>query len=167
VAPKISAGINLYPSPEVEKTALRLEVSYTSTTYKTTGNLGYYDPDVKSDLNLVQNILSFIPQFQYSLYNTDPFKFYIDAGLSINFSFFSGNSVFSHVTNQYEYGFLSTNVHGLTVPLKAGIILKKNIDISVTYVLPTSETNYVNGTTQEFNYSLNVSMLQATLSYIF
>jgi hypothetical protein len=41
VAPRISTGVNFYPNPEVEKTALRMEISYTSTTYKTTGNLSY------------------------------------------------------------------------------------------------------------------------------
>ncbi|MDB5130260.1 MAG: hypothetical protein JWR02_9 [Mucilaginibacter sp.] len=167
VTPRAAVGFNFYPVPEVGKSIIRIELSYSTASYQTTGNLYYYQPDVKSTYSFGQRTLSLSPQFQYSIYNSDPFKFYLGAGLSMNLSRYSGNSVYNPVTTYTETNYSGVNQQWFSIPVKAGIILNKNIDISLSYNFPTSITDDVGGKHQDFNYSLKLSSAQATLNYIF
>jgi hypothetical protein len=167
LAPKISAGFNFYPVPDVGRSLIKLEVAYSSASYTITGNQYYYDPSVKSTYSFNQHTFSVIPQFQYNIYNTDPFKIYADAGLWVNISQYSGNSIYNPVTAQTTTNFLGLNDRWLSIPLKAGIILKKDWDISLTYSFSESITNNAGGTREDLNYSLNLSTLQVGLNYIF
>jgi len=167
LSPKISLGFNFYPVPDVGKSVIRIEFLYTSGNYQTTGGLYYFQPDITTTYSFKERTYSVNPQFQYSLYNSDPFKFYINTGLLINFSQYTGNSVYNPVTNQNQTNYSGLNQHWLSVPLKAGIILKNHIDISLTYNFPISISDNLGGTHEDFNYSINLTSLQAMISYIF
>jgi hypothetical protein len=166
LTPKISVGFNFYPAPDVATSVIKLELSYASANYQTAGNIYTYESSVKSNYYVAQHTISITPQFQYNLYNTDPFKFYIDAGLSANFSTYNGNSVYDPITHDTQTNFLGLNNRWLSIPLKAGIILKKNIDVSVTYILPVAISDNA-GSTSGGNYLLNFSSIQVGLTYIF
>lgn len=167
VSPRISAGFNIYPVPEVGKSVIKLEVAYWTSSYKTTGNYYYDQPTIISTYHYQQNNISVIPQFQYNIYNADEFKFYLNAGLSINLSTYSDNKVYNPSTNVTDYNFTGFNSHWFSVPLKAGITLHKNIDLSVGYSFPSSISDNVAGHHQNYNDNFNISTFQAGLSYVF
>jgi hypothetical protein len=166
VTPKISAGISFYPVPDVGASVMKLELSYSSAEYQTSGNLYYYDPTIISTYEFKQSTISVTPQFQYNIYNSDPFKFYLDAGLSLNFSTYTGNSIYDKVTNDVIKKVAGLSNRWLSVPLKAGVVLKNNFDISATYIFPTAISDYA-GSASSYNYLLKLSSLQIGLSYIF
>lgn len=167
VAPRVSAGFNFYPVPDVGKWLLKFEVAYSSDTYKTIGSLYYYDPTIKSTFNAVQHTISVIPQVQYNIYNTDAFKFYLDAGFSVNFSQYGDNSVYDPLTKYPDNDFIGFDNRWFSFPFKAGIVLNKRIDISVMYTLPAPISDDATGHHEDFNYSFKLSSLGAGVSYIF
>jgi hypothetical protein len=167
ISPRIFVGFNFYPSPDVAKSVIKVDFAYSSASYKTSGNLYFYQPDIKSIYHFKQNTISFIPQFQYNIYNSDPFKFYLDAGLSVNFSTYSDNSVYNPVTKSTDTDFTGFNDKWLSAPVKAGIILNKTIDISVIFGLPVSISNNVAGHHQDFNENYKLTTITAGVSYIF
>jgi len=165
-SPKISVGFNFYPVPAVGTSVLKLEFSYSSAKYQTNGNVYTYESSLKTDYSFDQHTISVTPQFQYNIYNTDPFKFYIDAGLSANFSTYSGNSIYDVITHDTLEGISGLDNRWLSIPVKAGIILKKNIDISATYIIPVAISDNA-GSGTSYNYLLKLSSLQVGLNYIF
>lgn len=167
VGSRLSAGFDFYPVPDVGKSIIKFEAAYWSASYKTTGSLYFNNPDTKSTYHYQQNNISIIPQFQYNIYNTDPFKFYIDAGVSVNFSQYTDNKVYNPVTNVTDNNFTGFNNHWFSVPVKAGIIVHKNVDISIGYSFPTSISDNVAGHHQDYNYNFSLSTFQAGVSYIF
>ncbi|HEY4324230.1 MAG TPA: hypothetical protein VGN20_09590 [Mucilaginibacter sp.] len=168
ITPKISAGINFYPSPQVGRTVIRIEAAYMSVNYETSGNLDYqYNSDLISNFSFVQHNFSLTPQFQHNVYNSDVIKFYLNVGLSFNFSQYTGNTVYDPYTHDTYTNFSGLNDRWLSVPIKAGVILKNQLEILLTYIPPVSVSDNVGGTHQDFNYSLNYTSLQVGLGYIF
>ncbi|HEY2581256.1 MAG TPA: hypothetical protein VGI43_05600 [Mucilaginibacter sp.] len=166
--PKISAGINFYPAPQVGRTVLRIEAAYTSVNYETSGNLDYqYNPDLISSFSFVQHNFSLTPQLQYNVYNSDAISFYLNVGLSINFSQYTGNTVYDPYTHDTYTDFSGLNDRWLSVPIKTGIILKNHLELLLTYIPTVSISDNHAGTHQDFDYSLNYTSLQAGLGYIF
>ncbi len=165
-SPKVSVGFNFFPVPDVGKSVLKLEVAYSSAEFETVGEPYFMENQIKSTYSFQQHTFSLIPQFQYNVYNTDSFKIYADAGLSVNLSTYSGDSYVNPVTNETESNF-GLSKRWFSVPLKAGIILKKNFDLSLTYIFKESISSDVAGAHQDYNYTFNITTVQFGLSYIF
>jgi hypothetical protein len=157
VFPKISAGINLYPNPDVGKLMFKLEASFTRNSYKTDVD-SYTDgrPLSKSNYGFDQNVYAFSPQIQYHLYNGNDFKFYINGGPSLNFSNYKGNSYHNNYSGQTAEPALETSSAWVSYPVKAGIVLGKKLDAGVTYVFPTESAS-----------SIKATSVQVGLSYLF
>lgn len=165
--PQIAVGLNMYPQPEIGRSVFRAELSYWSVSYKNSGSLYFASSDGKATYSFNQGNFSFIPQFQYNIYNTESFKFYIDAGFSINVSKYSGNSVYVFSDNTTRTDFIGLNKGWFSMPIKAGIILKKNLEISLAYSLPVSISDNVGGYRQDYDYAMKESSLRFGLTYIF
>ena len=167
IGAKFSAGINLYPVPTVGKSVIRLEATYTSATFSTSGNLYFSEPSIKTSYSLGVDIISIIPQFQVNLYNSSAFKFYVDAGVGVNFAQYSDNAVYDSVTKLTYSNYFGTNKHWFSVPVKVGVILNRNIEISLDYIYAQKINNNAAGYAINYDYTLKISNLQAGLSYLF
>jgi len=101
-SPKITAGVDFFFNPNVQQLILRIELGYASAT----------------NPQFTQTSISVNPQIVVNVYNTDRFKYYVDAGASLNFS--------------------SYNVSGLTpfwvaVPFQTGVVLNHRWELFVSY----------------------------------
>jgi len=165
-SPRISAGINLYPVPDVRRSVIKIEFAYFSDSFETTGEPYFNNSQAKSTYSFQQHTFSIIPQFQYDVYHSDPLKVYLDAGLAINLSSYSGDSYVNTVTNETESDF-GLSKKWFSFPFKAGIILNKKLDVSLTYIYQQSISDNVSGTHQNYNYSFNLQSVQFGIGYIF
>lgn len=165
-APNISAGFNFYPKPDVERSVIKVEFLYSSASYKTDGTVYIFDPKSITHYYYDSHTISFIPQFQYGVYNTDAFKFYLSLGVSTNYSKYSGNT-FTGTDGTKTEDYLGLNSLWMSLPFKAGIILKKDLDLSVAYSYPMSVSDNHAGNRQNYNYSINMRSVRFTLGYIF
>ena len=166
VAPRISVGVNFYPVPVVARSVARLEVAYSTATFQGAGNPYFGDPTIKASYFFKQKTISAIPQFQYNIYNTDPFKWYIDIGLSINFSKYDGDSYTNPVNKEVETNF-GLDHQWLSAPIKAGIILNKKLEISLAYSFPISISDQVTGQHRDYSYAFKLQTVQFGLGYMF
>ena len=167
IGAKFSAGINLYPVPAVGKSVIRLEATYTSASFSTSGNLYFSEPAIKANYSLGLHIISIIPQFQVNLYNSNALKFYVDAGVGFNFAQYSDNAIYDSVTKLTYSNYFGTNKHWFSVPVKAGVILNRNIEISLDYIYAQKISNNSTGDALNYDYTLKISNVQAALSYLF
>jgi len=149
--PRIAAGINIYTNPEVGKVVFKGEIAVSANSFKTYFN-GYYNlsSSARSYLTLNQLTVSFDPQVQYNIYNTDHLKFYLDAGISINFSKYSNNSLYDGLYDFTTSNYIPAITNWFSYPFSAGVVLNGKIAIFVTYTLPADFTtiNYTYSSTQ-------------------
>jgi len=167
VGPKIFAGVNFYPLPSVGKSVIRLEFSYMTATYKGSGDLYYIAPVVKGNYQPDQHNFSIVPQFQYNIYNADLLKFYLDLGFSINISSYTGNQVYNSYTMQTQTDYFGTKKLWFSAPIKAGVILQRNFEISLGYVYPETISSKTSGAYRFYDYSIKVHSLQLGVNYLF
>jgi len=141
--PRISFGINAYANPEVGKLVFKGEIALSANAYKTYFNQYYYSHPL-SYITLNQYTLSLDPQVLYNIYNSDRFKFYLEAGVSLNFSKYSNNNLYSAGSTEPEQNYIQLTSGWFSVPLSAGITLNNKIGIYVTYIVPSviSENNF-------------------------
>ncbi|MDN3547027.1 hypothetical protein [Mucilaginibacter aquaedulcis] len=157
VFPKVVAGLNFYPNPAVGKLVLKVEISGTKNTY-TTNVDSYLDsrPLSKSVYGFDQYVVALNPQIQYNLYNAVNFKFYIDGGVAANFSKYTGNVYHNNYSNQTTNDVLDVSSAWISFPVKIGVVLAKQFDISAVYIPSASMAS-----------SMRASSLQAGIAYIF
>jgi hypothetical protein len=169
VRPTVSVGTNIYSNPSVGRFVIRAEILFTEHAYKAMVDSYFNQPDKpKNEYQFSQYIISLYPQLLYNIYNTNALKFYLDAGIAVNFSKNTGNSFHNITTNTTTDNYLALNTNWITYPIKAGFVLNKKFDISLAYAFSTSVTN--NATSKAAsngNYSINVSSIRAGVSYIF
>jgi hypothetical protein len=134
--PRISFGINAYTNPEVGKLVFKGEVALSANTFKTYFNQYFYSHQ-KSYITLNQYTVSLDPQVLYNIYNSDSFKFYVEAGVSFNLSKNSNNNLYSAGSTDPEQNYIQLNPNWFSVPLSAGITLNNKIGIYVSYIIPS------------------------------
>nr|WP_242457831.1 outer membrane beta-barrel protein [Pedobacter sp. BS3] len=118
---------------------------------------------VEHNHSFTQYTVSLAPQYIYNIYNKKQLKFFMGTGLSFNWSQYQHNI---STTNRYSSSGVSTTYPAVklepywwSVPVKAGIILKRNYGITVAYLQPLIPiTNYV-------YYKVNNRMMQVSFSY--
>lgn len=169
VSPRASFGINFSPRPEIDRIIIKAEFAYSSAAYKTKVNLYFTQPNDKTDFSFGQHTFSVIPQLQSNVYNGSSVKVYINGGVSFNFSGYTGNSINNSQSGVTEDHYLTLNSRWISVPLKAGIVISKHIDLWANYSFPINITDDSNSPSrhQNFDYKLKISTTQAGLSYIF
>jgi hypothetical protein len=142
IFPMISAGINIYPNPNVNKLVIRGELQK------------------PSDYSFNQYVVIFNPQVLYNLYNTVNFKFYIDGGVAFNVAKNTGNGYINVNSNESFSHYLQLNTTWFSFPFKLGIVLNNKIDIAVAYTTPADITN-------SKQYSISQSSVKAGINYLF
>lgn len=167
VGPFVTAGFNFYPNASVGKFALRAEVLYTSSSYKTEVNLYYAQPDKpKATYRLKQHEIGFSPQVLYYIYNTKAVKVYAGAGFMVNLTSYSGNTTTNNADpSQVLVNVLVLDKRWLSYPVKAGLILNKKLEIALSYTFPSSITGIASTSTT--NYSFKISSIKGGLNYHF
>jgi hypothetical protein len=132
--PRVSLGINIFTNPEVGKLIFRGEIGLQANAFKTYFYQTYdKDGGPKSYFTVNQFTASFVPQVLYNIYNTDKFKFYLEAGISFNVSKYSDNKHYYATYNYLNYNYVEYATSWWTFPLTAGVTLNKKIGIFVTY----------------------------------
>lgn len=167
--PAAAIGVSFSINPDVDKVLLKAEIGFSSAEYKTLVNFYADQPNFKTSYGFKQKTFSFTPQMQYNVYNSQSFKAYLDAGIAVNVSTYTGNTINNTQSGEQQDNYLALNKNWFAIPLKAGVIVAKHLDIFVGYNFPMSITNERNSTSihQSYNYSLNISTVSAGLNYIF
>jgi hypothetical protein len=134
--PRISFGMNVYTNPEVGRLVFKAEIALSANTFKTYFNQYFYSAP-KSYLTLNQYTVSLEPQVLYNIYNSDRFKFYLEAGVSLNFSKYSNNNLYSAGSTDPESNYIEVTNSWFSVPLSAGVTLNNKIGLYVSYIIPS------------------------------
>jgi len=159
--PKISAGFDLFPNRNTQQLLLRAELSLTQNQHSF--RYGPDATDYSSFLNnVVQDNIIFTPQVAYNFYNSDQFKLFIDAGVSVNLSFYNKYHFteiingLTTVTNEFP----AFPQSYLSFPFKAGIALHKKIEIYFGYTLISSVVdNFQPFTGKVYEYQAGINYL--------
>ncbi|RYY07482.1 MAG: hypothetical protein EOP43_03135 [Sphingobacteriaceae bacterium] len=156
--PKISIGAEVFDNPNVQKFALRAELSFTAITPKFNRAINYAGKDGYQTYSFNQYNVGFTPQLIYNVYNSQQFKFYLDAGIGINFSAYSNNKITSNIDlgNAYQGNVYSFKTNWLNFPLQAGFSFQKRLEVFFNYTYPTSYTDYSNFSVSSSIYGLGI-----------
>ncbi|MDR6944908.1 outer membrane beta-barrel protein [Mucilaginibacter pocheonensis] len=156
--PKVSAGFTVLADPNVGRLGFRAEVAFTDNKYKGTetytGGINTY--------SFNQYTLSIIPQLLYHFYNAESFKLYGDAGASLNISRYKGNNSIQNANNKISEtkDVLDLSKGWTSFPLKAGAVINKKFDVSITYI-PSAAFS------KSLAYYVTVTTIQASFNYLF
>lgn len=165
ILPKINAGVDVYLNKNVGRWLFRVDLSFTANK----ASFNYNETNVVSShtykLKFDQYIASLNPQIVYNLYNTNKFKFYLDAGLAINgnicnskqnsVDFNSGSAVTSSTMT-----FPKPSGAFYNVTTKAGAVFNNKFEIYAGYNPSTAMTDYT-------GYSMNLTSYQAGINFLF
>jgi hypothetical protein len=131
--PKIFVGINSYVNPDIGTVIFRIEASVAENNMQTTFK-ALDNPDQRSDLMLNQLNIALSPAIIYTIYNTNPFKIYLEGGLNLNFSSYSKNYLYD---SSGALGVLNASAGWISIPFTAGVLLNNKLGIFATYILPS------------------------------
>ncbi len=133
--PEIMVGVDFYPDPVVKKFVVRAQLSATKNKYNTSAD-SYTDsrPLSKTTYGFNQSTFAFTAQFLYNFYYTYDFKVYGAAGVSVNFSSYSGNSYHNLYTDQISQNALNLPKTWASFPFKIGAVIKNKVGVFVGYV---------------------------------
>lgn len=143
--PKISIGIDAPFNPNVGRLVFRTELSFTAAK----GEITVVDPSPTAVstkvLKLDQQTVSLKPELIYNFYNADNFKFYLGAGININYSHYPASSNKTTVKNDVpslsytaEDKYQSATNFWFQFAPKAGINIGRKWDINVNYFSPAN-----------------------------
>ncbi len=161
--PKLVAGCDIFLNKNTKKAIFRFDLSYSQETHSYAygpDNIGY--ASTLGDIGI--HTFSIAPQIMLNLYNSERFKFFVDAGVSANFSKYS-----NYQFKEYVNGLLATDDDEFPVlpgfwlnfPVKAGIVIKNRFEFYLGYSLRTTLANPDN--TLDGNYT----QYQAGINYLF
>jgi hypothetical protein len=164
IFPQLSAGIDFFPNKSVQQLIIRLEFSFTTNSYNLSGANPQSTPSSQTILNFKQYDPSFAPQIIFNAYNTPQLKVFAGVGAAFNFSAYNsyqsitryGGSIPDNVQDNSP----AFSKFWISIPIKAGITINNNIEISVCY-MPSSSL------TSDNIASANVTSFQAGVSYLF
>lgn len=164
--PGINAGLDFYDNNAIRKYVVRMEISASAASFETrnteeaNANLSYsYGHKFK------QYKIGLAPQFLMNVYNKPWFKFNVGAGFGFDYSIFPNDAYYTVTTffgksNQVNNTFAYQHIT-LSVPVRAGVIINKKIDIFGKYNIPlTQQSNYL-------DFALKVRSVQLGINYLF
>jgi hypothetical protein len=158
--PKVSAGGDLFANPNVGKLFFRLEAGF----QLNRSSMSLANWNKTRTYEFASSTVSFIPQVNYTVYNTPKLKIPVGFGFGYNFKMYSknqykelspsGDAVYSHNDN-----FLELKKGVLTLLARASVVFNNKIEASFLYRPPTSYTGYR-------AYSLGGSNMQVQVYYL-
>ncbi|MES2277797.1 MAG: hypothetical protein V4592_17355 [Bacteroidota bacterium] len=154
--PQINLGIDIFLNSQVGRLVLRFETGYSTTELKTG------TPSTSHSFR--QNTFMLYPQVIYNIYNTDPLKFYLGAGVNMNLSSYSDrkllvlNVTTAPITANPDIISLTTT--WTAVPLRAGFLIAKKYELYGCYYFDSGITNSI-------NYSGDISTIRMGINYHF
>jgi len=143
ISPKIGVALELVTDPDVQKGVFRTELSFS---YLKPNFTFSYSPNGVNTIDgntysFSQYMISFTPQFLINIYNTAPLKFFVGAGVTINYSIYQ-NSAINYYTiysfSPYTLKPATDNSTAYTAmqgsfPIQAGIVLNNTVEVSINY----------------------------------
>jgi hypothetical protein len=165
-APKISAGVDLLPNPDVGRLVFRLELGYAQNkfSFAEQPNNIFNEPNpILFSESYKMNAIFITPQIIYNIYNLAALKIFIDAGYSFNLISFPNATI---VTKQSGVTLYTTTTQGLdankgnytTFMFKAGAVISKRFELYAAYYLGAAVTD-------SFAYNTNLTSFQVGVNY--
>ncbi|MBL4678014.1 MAG: hypothetical protein JKY70_17680, partial [Mucilaginibacter sp.] len=157
----VSAGLDFVANKYTEKVIVRLEVTASYSPIK------LEDPaagqPVRHRLDIKQTGIAFIPQLIYNFYSTDNVKTFIDLGAALNiysYNHYGYEYFYENGTKEIAYGYPVLETFMLNFPVKAGVQLKKNVQIYVGYITKVSMSKYP-------GWDAHAASMQFGINYMF
>jgi hypothetical protein len=161
--PSVSAGIDFFANPAIGRLLYRADLSLMmskSEINAVSGNQAMAAVTQQFD----QVILAFTPQVIYNFYNADNFKAFIGAGLALNISAYRNNLFkrYNSFRDETEVLENETKLESFyfSIPLSAGIVLHKKVQLTVSYSPPATISNYI-------DYTIAVQRSHIGIAYLF
>jgi len=174
ISPQINIGTDVYFNKS-QSVALRLQLGFSTgtkanlaTTYNDNNSGNIDEPTLTTyseSLAFKMTTASFTPQILWNIYNAKKWKFFVDAGLAINYIAYSGKAY--NLTTYYQTSGTQDvserafpNMHNIVfnVPLKLGVSIAHIVDIYADYA-PKTALN------QDGGSAINVSQYQFGVDY--
>lgn len=157
-SPMFSGGVDLFVNPAIRRLLFRMEMAFVKSNSEVTSPAGGNSFDQMSFI--------FSPSILYHVYNADKLKVFVSVGTGLNYS-----KVSNLVNFKYEKGILTDDLRKvgvpfdlekfyITIPINAGVVLNKRIELLAGYSVPTSMTSYV-------YYSADRQRFRVGLNYLF
>jgi hypothetical protein len=131
--PKFDLGIDVFVNPDIQQFVFRTELAYSSFGNKFSQPASAYTNAI--NISYTGYYLTITPQILFNVYNKENFKAYIDGGFGFRVVSYSG-----HDSNGTLY--VANSPTGFYVPLQAGVIINKRLEISFTYASLTTSAYY-------------------------
>ena len=163
--PKITAGIDFFPDKNVQSLILRFELTSTINQYSLLFNNNTTVAPSTSTLNFTQYNNSLVPQLIYNIVNSEKIKFFVGAGVALNFSLYNQYAYITKYDGSFpdnvQRNFPAFDNFWISFPIKTGVFIGKKIEINLSYVPSASITG------SSTSPSGNVTAYQAGVNYLF
>ncbi|WP_158796953.1 hypothetical protein [Pedobacter sp. L105] len=162
-SPILTGGIDLFGNPAIGKLILRLQVSLQMAKSEVSATTTHTDKPFV-DASFTQYLATFSPQIIYNIYNTNSLKFFIGGGFDLNLPSYSKNEYFSLTSfgqKNYRDDYETFSSLNLSIPFSAGVVLHKNVELSIGYTVPFNITNNGN------SYEIQMQKYKVGVSYLF
>lgn len=165
VSPKINLGMDLFNNWNVQKVVFRSELSLSYVNPKFQFPVGPLGQNVTGVYSFNQYTATLTPQILFNVYNKVNFKFFLDAGVGLNFSAYKTNEF----TLNNQPAAASNAIAAYTprpepfwfsFPVQAGVTLNQKFELSLTYYGHATYTT--NG-----NYDIRNSSAGLGVKYLF
>ena len=162
-APMITAGIDLFSNPNIGRVIYRAELSFT--TMKSEMITPNPDPTIAYKKHTFDSYdIIVTPQVIWNAFNSEPFKVFVGAGLSINSVGYKDNVVTTQPKNipepRLEINKYDMEKFYLAPQASAGVVIKKQVEVFGSYMFNSLITTY-NG------LNIEVTRYNIGLKYLF
>lgn len=164
-----SIGVDLVMNKETQKLIFRGEVSFLRNNFNIDSAIVHSGKYINTQYASMQNVKQFnivvIPQVIYNFYSTNSLKIFMDVGIGFNFSSYNTYQYSTHDSENPTTNFIvekntpAFSSLWFSVPLKAGIVVNKHVEIYATYWTSASLTKYVNTSVSQGAYQGGVNYL--------
>ncbi|WP_259069023.1 PorT family protein [Mucilaginibacter sp. X4EP1] len=161
-SPKITFGLDCFPNKIVKRFFIRIEYSFEINKYNNSdaNNLGY--ETTVSTLNFTRYNSTLTPQAVLNIFNNASFKFFISAGVGLNFAAYNHYQTVTSYPGTfappiYQVNYPALNGFSASLPLTAGFSIAKRVELNFRYVTATSITNYssFSGSVTSYQFGIN------------
>lgn len=165
VLPGLVIGNDFYLNKNVGTVVLRVQmgVSYNSAKFSEIEQANSSD-QFTSIYKFTQLTISFNPNLLVNIYNKPASKVYVEAGPSINYSFYGGKEYDHIYTVRHETDpqpFINLRSAWISLPVKAGVVINNRLDIYAAFTMPTNIADSYGFIT------LKSTLYQAGINYFF
>lgn len=164
VLPYFTVGIDVFSNPAIKRLVFRTELSFfmskneiSKTSTNTSNLLTKQSFDEKS--------ISLTPQIIYHVYNAENLKVFLGIGAGFNYSKYTNNKYQQNSSfgtterNTVIENYVEFEKFRFTLPVSAGVVVRKNIEIVGGYAFRSALTNYVFYSVSNERYKIGVNYL--------